>query len=125
MLKALVLDTFFPVNFGHKSASRVLVKQAKSKSKDAFWFYSNVAVIAVSAVMLLSYLFGVNNYASKGFEIKSLQSRISQLTEENKKLSVKVSEQTSMTAIQNDFLSSNFVPAGQAKFLQVNQYSQR
>lgn len=83
------------------------------------------ALIAVNAVLVLAYLFGVNSYASDGYEINQLQNQIANLTTQNRQLTVQTSENSSIISIQNSFQNSNFVPVGQVKFLQVNQYSER
>ena len=73
----------------------------------------------------MSYIYSVNDYANKGYEIKVLQKRLSGLTADNKKINLKVSGATSMVGIQSDFLSANFVAAGTPKFLQATQLTER
>jgi len=80
-------------------------------------------LLALNAVVLLSYLLGINSYAAKGYEIKQLQNKIAVLNENNQKLNLKVSEAASMVAIQSDFQASDFVPVRQAEYLQLSQYS--
>lgn len=87
------------------------------------WTSGFLAVLCLA--LLFSYLVGVNSYAAKGYEIKKLQTHITQLSEQNEKLNFKVSEASSMVAIQTDFLNTNFVAAGPAKFLQINHFSQK
>lgn len=84
-----------------------------------------VLLIGINIMLLVSYIYGVNKYAGKGYEIKKLQTQLATLTEENKKISLKISEASSMVSIQNDFLSSNFVAAGTPKFLKETQLTQR
>jgi len=81
--------------------------------------------IALNVFLLGSFLSGINSNSSKGYEIKKLQNNLSLLAEENNKLNVKLAEDTSMVAIQTDFLNANFVSAGTPIFLEGNQYSQR
>ena len=80
---------------------------------------------SLCAVVLMSYLFGVNSYSSKGYEIKSLQTKLTQLSEDNKKMNLKVSEISSMVGIQSELQNSNFISAGTPLFLEVNQFSQK
>lgn len=84
-----------------------------------------VLLIGLNAALLMSYIYGVNKYAGKGYEIKKLQTQIAALTEENKKINLKTTEAQSMVSIQSDFLNSNFVAAGTPKFLEVTRVTQR
>ncbi len=119
MFKVLALDNFWaPVSSKHKVVNL-------RRSSGALRFWSALLMVAISTVLLFSYIYGVNEYANKGYQIKVLQTRLNDLTENNKKINLKISEVTSMVAIQQDFLSSNFVPAGTPKFLEVKQFSQR
>ncbi len=82
------------------------------------------ALIAINVVLLLWYLLGVNANASKGYELKKIQTNLSQLTEESKKLSLSISEKNSIAGMQEDFAKNDFVPAGQPKFLEIDQFSE-
>ena len=79
----------------------------------------------LNAYFLVSYMTSVNHYSSKGYEIKKIQQKIASLDELNKKLSKLNAENTSMVKIQEDFLNSNFVAAGTAKFVETSRYTKR
>ncbi len=116
MLKALALETFG--FFGLPKTKKHVVKFTKSTTRP--WkYYFALALIASNAILLMSYVYGVNQYTSAGYEIKSLEKKVGALNEDNKKVSLKVSEASSMVSIQNDFLSSSYVEAGTSKYLQV------
>ena len=124
MLKSFALPSF--INFA--SASRpvsVLKRRAVLPARAVWRQAAAIGLVGLNILLLLSYLIAVNSYASTGYEIKTLQNRLSQLTEESKTMTIKVSEISSMVGVQNDFLSANFVPAGTPQFLQSNQLSQR
>ena len=120
MDKVATLPLLFQSNAAKGRISVMKREQAKVSVK-AFVLF----LIAVNGLLLLNYIYGVNKYASKGYEIKKLQTQLSVLTEENRKISVKTAEANSMVSIQNDFLNSNFVAAGTPKFLQAGQFTQR
>jgi len=123
MFKALALEAFWSP-FSVKT-KRQNTKVAKKTDAGTARFVLAVALIAANVMLLGGYVYGVNKSASSGYEIKALQTQLSSLTEDNKKLGLKVAEASSMVSIQNDFLSSNFVAAGTSKFLQDPQFSQR
>jgi hypothetical protein len=75
-------------------------------------------LLAMNAVVLLSYFFGVNSAASQGYEMRKIQTSINQLSEENKKLLIKASEQTSMAQLQIEISNSTFVPVQSALYIQ-------
>lgn len=83
------------------------------------------SAVALNAMLLFAYLFGVNSYAASGYEMKKIQTSVQMLNEENKKLSLKISEQSSLATLHTDLQNSIFVPVVQTKFLQVNQLTQR
>jgi cell division protein FtsL len=121
MLKSLSLPNFLPFSSQAKPASRrTFVKVARFKPVSAFRFYAGIILTALSFAALLWYVAGVNGNASMGYEIKNLQSKISRLNDQNEQLNLKVSEASSMVAIQSDFLNSNFVAAGPATYLQLH-----
>lgn len=124
MFKVLALDNFWSqFSSGKASGVRVIKKTESRYSVYKFWF--SVSLVAVNAVLLMSYIYGVNQFAGAGYQIGVLQKQLSDLNDSNKKINMRISEVTSMVSIQNDFLSANFVPAGTPKFLQATQVAQR
>ena len=108
------------------SRRQAVLAKHKTPAKAGVWQkMAIVALVMVNCALFLSYLVSVNNYAASGYEMKQLQVKLSQLSEENNKLNVKASEVSSMITTQNDFLSANFVPAGTPTFLQDNQLTRR
>ncbi|MBI5530530.1 MAG: hypothetical protein HY918_03445 [Candidatus Doudnabacteria bacterium] len=122
MEKVLALDNIFAPVFARNKS---LASKSKSREVSNLRFLLALSLLAINGMLLFSYIYGVNKYASAGYEIKQNQTKLSVLNEANKKLNVKIAEISSMVTIQNDFLSSNFVPAGTPKFIQTTQLTQR
>jgi len=120
MEKVLALDHFWSPAFV-KNRAKVL---GKKETRDLRFFLA-VILIALNVMLLMSYIYGVNKYTANGYDIKKLQTQLAGLTEENKKINLKISEAGSMVSIQSNFLNSNFVAAGTPKFLEVTQLTQR
>lgn len=120
MIKTLTLPSFF----GQSTAIKVR-KQSFVREKSPSWFWGSLVLCLLVLGLLMSYLLGVNSYASTGYEIKKLQNQVNALSEENQKMNLKVSEISSMTNLQEEILNSRFVTIGNPKFLQENHYSQR
>lgn len=119
-----VLANFFQIApVGRRQAA--LAKHKTAAGAGTWQKIAIVALVMVNCALFLSYLVSVNNYASSGYEMKQLQVKLAQLTDENNKLNVKASEVSSMITLQSDFLSANFVPAGTPTFLQDNQLTRR
>ncbi len=123
MFKTAALDNVLAPVFG-RTKKPAVVKVANRPAK-ALAYWLSVGLIAANAVLLMSYIYGVNDFAAKGYEIKTLQTKLAALNEDNKKINLKVSEASSMVSIQSDYLSANYVSAGTPKFLQVPQLTQR
>jgi hypothetical protein len=123
MIKSLSLPGFFNLVTTSKIAP-TSKRRPVSSGPMARRKAAGLLLVAANVFLLLSYLTAVNSYASTGFEIKTLQNRLSAETLENKSMSVKYAEASSVN-MQNDFVSANFVSAGTPQFLQDNQFSQR
>ena len=124
MLKALALDNFLPSFSSRKTAGIHVIKKVESKNS-VLRLYLAIGLIAVNTLLLMSYIYGVNQYANTGYQIAVLQKKLSALNDSNKAINLQVSEATSMVQIQTDYTSVNFVPAGTPKFLQVPQVAER
>jgi len=122
MLKALALDNIWLPGFA-KTKSVGAVKKNSGVSSFRLWLA--IGLMALNAALLINYVYGVNAYASQGYKIKTLQSRLASLSADNRQISLKIAEANSMVSIQSDFLKANFVSVGTPNFLQVNQLSQR
>ncbi len=120
MFDTLALRGFFSTSTSAKNKKQAIFASAKPGQ---FWLAG--ILIALNVFLLMSYLVGVNSNAANGYEIKKLQQRAGQLSEDNKTMSVKVSEISSIVQIQADLANSDFVPVTGAQYLQVNQLSQR
>ena len=118
MFKALALDNFLLGIFPQPKAKTTKFQSVISNKSDTN-FYLALSLVAVNVFLLGSYIYGVNNYASKGYEIRTMQSKISDLDSNIKDLKLQVAKATSMTNIQTDFAATNYVPAGTPKFLQT------
>jgi hypothetical protein len=118
MEKVLALNNFFLPSFS-KNKFRVSAKTANPNFRSVL----ALTLVVANVLLLGSYIYGVNKFAAKGYEIKKLQIQLSALTEDNKKINLKVSEANSMVGIQSEFLNSNFVAAGTSKFLEISPLS--
>ena len=83
-------------------------------------------LVALNIILLFVYILGVNAYASTGYQIKFLQNNISQLSQENKKLNMQISERASVANLETELSQSGYMAVQSPKFLQTeNQYSQK
>lgn len=72
-------------------------------------------IIGIFAFNLLT----VNFNIATGYKISTLQNKVAELKDENKRLMLKSSEVGSITTIQESFLAENFVPASSTQFIAV------
>jgi hypothetical protein len=118
--KALALENFWVPGF---FKAKKYITNSKQQSQPRFWLA--VGLIAINTFLLMSYIYGVNDYANKGYQIKALQTQLASLTDANNKINLTVSEASSMVSIQTDFLNANFVQAGTPIFIQPEQFTER
>lgn len=121
MLKALALEK--PWSLGFSKTKKIKI-HATGKTADNLRFGLAVALVAANLMLLVAYVYGVNQYANVGYQITSLQTQLQNLNQSNQQINLQVSEAGSMVSIRNDFLSANYVPAGTPKFLVVDQQNQ-
>lgn len=95
------------------------------QSVKPLWLSVSVFLIAISVYLLLGYFVEINSNASKGYEIKKMQQKIADLTDQQKKLTLKLAENSSMVNIQQGFLGANFVVAETPTFLESTHLTQR
>ncbi len=74
-------------------------------------------LVCVNLALLFAYILGVNNNASIGYEIKTLQSQNSILRQENKKLNLQIAEQSSVNNIQQQLVSLGYVKTVQPIYI--------
>jgi cell division protein FtsL len=120
MTKAFALDNFWTTVFPKTKK----INSARVSTSRSTRFWVAIILIAANVVVLTSYIYGVNEFASRGYQISSLENNLSDLTSQNKALNLQIAEATSMVSIQNDFLSANFVPAGTPKFITVSELAE-
>jgi hypothetical protein len=123
MLKALALDNFWPSFQTRKTSGIHVIKKTESYSAARLW--TSVSLMAICAVLLMSYIYGANQFANTGYQISALQKQLSALNDSNRAITLQVSQASSMVQIQNDFAAANFVPAGTPKFLRAAQVAER
>ena len=104
------------------------LKTAKSfSSANSSWLRKTaaVALVLLNAGLLFSYILGVNSSASTGYDIKNLQGKVANLTQENKKMTLQISEMAQVSSLENRLLGNGYSLVRQTKFLQTqNQYTQ-
>jgi len=130
MLKIASLPNFFGASKKpeHPGIASIKVKirplrRAARVSVPLLWV--SYGLMALNAVVLMSYLFGVNQSASTGYEIKKIQKAIALEQTQNQALSLKISEQASIASIQADYLNHGYVPISQSSYLQVRYFSDK
>lgn len=111
-----------------RSIQSIKTEAVMSRAKHAvqpFWLYTSYVLMAATTALIFSYLLGVNAQASSGYEIQEIQGKIQKLSDDNKDLNLKISKQSSIAEIQNDYLNNGYDVVKQPQYLQVNNYTER
>lgn len=121
MLKELSIPSIFPVS----SKSR-LVRASNLRQASAARKVLAVVLASLCAALAFTYILGVNTYASTGYEIKSLQNKVSAAAEQNKKLNLQIAEKTSISNLESELVQSGYTPVKELKYLKGDsQYTIR
>ncbi|GEM_PF-1522787 len=77
----------------------------------------NVLLLVLIIFAAFSYLFYINRTATGSFEIKGLESRLSQLQEDNKKLELQAAEIQSLSNIEEGVKDMDMVAVSHIQYL--------
>lgn len=76
-----------------------------------------VALGALVAAFFVGYLVQVNATSSKGFQIRTLESRISDLKQQGDKLELKVAQEQSVQSVEEKVKEMGMVPTPQVDYV--------
>lgn len=102
-----------PRNFRHRraaSAPRAHVTVLTSG-------FGLAVFVVMAVVFFVGYLFQVNAISAKGLQIRSLESRISDLKREDEKLELKVAQEQSIQSVQTKVKELGMIPSGQVEYV--------
>lgn len=85
----------------------------------------NLSILAAIIFFGFLYLFEVNALGTKGYQIRSMEQQIRQVQEDQKNLQLKVSDLQSITRIQQQAQSLNFVPTSNITYLKASDFALR
>jgi hypothetical protein len=106
-------------------ASRPLRRSRFANLSANFFQYLAGALVVATAVMLVLYVFGINQSAAKGYEITKQRNKLNALMEDNKKLLVRTAEAGSILQIRDEAAANHLVQITNQEYLQITQLSQR
>lgn len=117
---------------GKRATGRVLVarpaRTVSTRSRVRFngmVGFASAAGLVVLVVALGFYVYMINAYASKGYELKRQQAAMEELAETNKRLVVQQAALGSIVKINDVAATSGMVPVTGEEFLAANQLSSR
>lgn len=126
------------INMSAKTSSKTAVKTASTRSTRSGFGLRSVAralagnIAYINAFCLLAvvvglgfYVFMINAYASKGYELKRQQAAIDELTETQKQLVIQQAASGSIVKVNDLASTSGMVPVSGEEFLVANQISHR
>ncbi len=76
------------------------------------------SLILCTAVFFIGYLAQVNATSSKGYQIRSLESAISDLKDQGEKLELRVAQEQSVQSVEEKVRSMGMVPAPDVQYVQ-------
>ena len=120
--RALALPGFFTGSPRVKTESRV---RRRAASPADIKYYLAVGLAVLATVMLMAYIFGINQSAAKGYEISKAKAKLSLLQEENQKLQIRLAEAGSIAQIQTEATANHLVQITSQEYLQDIRLSQR
>jgi hypothetical protein len=120
----------------NRAKGKVLVVRSASSSSSrsnsrikinasSFVGFASAAGLVAIVVALGFYVYMINAYASKGYELKRQQAVIKELTDTNKKLVIQQAAQSSIVRVNDVAATSGMVPVTGEEFLVASQLSAR
>jgi hypothetical protein len=95
-------------------------RQHHHARKAAFRLPRGAGAIALGVLVVgffVGYLVQVNATSSKGFQIRTLQNRISELKETGDKMELKVAQEQSVASVEQKVQAMGMVPAQQVQYV--------
>lgn len=105
------LSLAIPFGVARKKTSSVSVKT---------W---NLSILAAITVFGLVYFFAVTAMATKGYEIKKLETQLTQILQDQKNLQIETSNLQSIDLIQQQAQKLDFVPSTNVTYLKNSDYA--
>lgn len=102
-------------------------KPEKARNLDTFKIkkFFILSLVFVDLTLFVSYLIGINTYASSGYKIRKIEKEILAVSEVQKKLNAKISETTSLISVQSSLTEYNFVPVKDPIYFEKPHLSSR
>ncbi|MGE5298148.1 MAG: hypothetical protein ACM3KM_03220 [Acidobacteriaceae bacterium] len=85
----------------------------------------NLAILISIVALGMTYLFQINSLGTKGYNIRSLETKIKQQEADRKQLEVTSSSLKSITRIEQEAKNKNFVPVSKANYIGADNYAMR
>ena len=77
----------------------------------------NIIVLGLVVFIGISYLIQINTLATKGYQIRELETKVTQLEKESKTMELQVLELQSMDNVKNKVSQLNMVDVGKVEYL--------
>lgn len=97
--------------------------KSKKTSKVSNWPAVGFWLLAVIAFFGLLYLIQVNTLSTKIYEIRSLEKRLTELKESNRRLELEAASLKAIQNIETRVKTLNLVPSGVVKYLGTSEYA--
>lgn len=81
------------------------------------WF--PLTILTLLAVLTVAYVVELNVVSRRGFQVRTLDTRLQTLREENRKLNIQLAELQSMTGIEDRIAALGLVPTADVQYLTV------
>lgn len=78
-----------------------------------------VAMVAVIVLLGVAYLIQLNVVAAKGFALRSMERRVTDLAERQKKMQVELAQKESLAGLSNDIEQLGMVPVSTVEYIKV------
>ena len=86
---------------------------------------SGMVVFGALIIFIGLYLFQVNSFSTKGYEVRSLQKKVAQLGEQQKQLATKAAELQSLQRLGSDSALGRMVPVTTISYIQNANLTKR
>lgn len=85
------------------------------------WF--PLTILALLVVLTVAYVVELNVVSRRGFQVRTLDTRLQTLREENRKFNIQLAELQSMTGIEDRIAALGLVPSADVQYLTVGPES--
>ena len=102
---------------------QTIIKKAKINKKNRDLEFSNIFYVLLGIIIISGLVYGVvaNKVVTMGYDIESIESRLSEMKNENDDLKIRISELRSVKVLENKIMGIGMTEPGNVDYINISR----